>query len=506
MDSAPETTTSADSTASRGFTLVELLVAMVLGPILIGGIVAMVLVVFNSQTNGTNSLTGTADASAISAKLTADVQSSTAITTTTTPSCGSTGHQIIALESDGGQSITAYVLLSYASGDKLTREVCAASDPAAIAVSQLLSRNIPASQTVTVSCDSSVTCEPTTSWVSSADVSTVSLHVSEVSTGASFAVSATPREWSSSGGGGPISYGTTSEDPLIVLGQSSCGSPNVSLSGSAKITVASGSLFDESTCADAVTLAGASSITASGLVTSDATPSTAESLAPSTSAPTATYGASTGDPLVALTAPTTPTTSATGSCPASGDSGTCTPGLFSAAVTLASSVTVTLNSGTYVFSAPVTIDGAATVTFDSGTYDFAQGLSIGGSAKVTFGAGTYLFAGATSSSAALAVSGAASLTTSASGVLLYVQSGTCQFTGSGSVQLTGEAAYDGVALWQAAADTNAVELSGASAVADSYGGVYAPGADVTNVGSATLSAAFLVAASVDLSGATTFDL
>ena len=488
--------TRSAGTDDQGFTLIELLIALLILPLVVGGVSVMLLSVLRSQSAVSNRITGSIDTQALSATLDRDVQSSNFITTKATPSCGSTGTQILGVESSGTLVSISYDIVPLGSKFSLWRYSCSAGNVVTPTGDTQISDNVPSSQSVSVTCSSS--CSPATSWLPSSSVSLVKMSVTETTTLASYAISATPRMWSSASAGlGSNPFPIT---PLTVLGNGTCPQTVLATAGSASISISNGAgaIMDDSTCSPSIVTGGASRISAGSIGTADPTPAAAISRSGSSQAPTPTFQPAVPDPFASLGAPATPTTAATGSCPGSG--GTCSPGNFTSALSLNGASLFTFASGTYVFDQPVSINGSATVIFGSGTYDFRQGLTILGSGDVTFNSGTYIFSGATATSNALTVSGSGSLSAGTGGILLYIDSGTTTFRGSGHVALSGLSQYDGVALWQAKSDTNAMSLGGSSCTTANYGGIYAAGATIAPFGSAQVTAAFIVAESVSFSG------
>lgn len=486
------------SGSDDGFTLIELLVTLIVMPIVIGGLVMMLFLAFQTQGSIKNKLAGSADTTVVSTLVSSDVESATAITTETSPACGSTGTQVLGVKSSNTGNIESYDIVQNGSSYDLFREQCTSSNTTTPFGQTLLSSNVPSTLSATVSC--AITCSTSTSWVYGASVTDVSLSIAETSTGVSYAISAAPRLWSAASVGDSSQEDPYPITPLDILGTGSCSSPSLTLSGNATIVVASGSgtAQDNSTCTDQISLSGNASITAGSVEVGDSTPSTSYTKSGNATMPTPTYATPNGDPFAGLSPPSNPTASGTGTC--SSTSASCTPGNYTAAVSLSGNSTWTIDAGTYVFDDPVTVSGNASASFGAGTYLFEQGLSISGNGTVTFGTGTYIFEATSSSGTALGVSGNANITAGTGGVLLYVESGAIDFSGNGDVSLSGLSTYDGISIWQAKTDTNELTLSGNSGVNDAYGGVYAGGAEVVPSGNSSVSASFVVANAVSFGG------
>lgn len=189
----------------RGFTLIEMLITMIVGPIVIGGLVMMMLLIFNTQTGVSNKISGSVDAQVTTTNLQTDVQDATSVTTATTPSCGSNGTQILGTETQGNTVVVSYDVVASGKKYDLMRYSCSSSNLTSPVSQTLLSNDIPSNQTISVSC--SVTCTLPSSWVPAANVSAVSLNVVEPTTKVAFSLISTPRAWTpavSQSGGSPI--------------------------------------------------------------------------------------------------------------------------------------------------------------------------------------------------------------------------------------------------------------------------------------------------------------
>lgn len=481
----------------EGFSLFELLITMVIMPIVVGGLVMMLFLVFQTQDTVNNKLSGAADTTLAAATLTQDIESATAITTSSTPACGSSGSQILGVKSSTTSDITSYDVLQNGTKYQLIRNSCTSSNTTTPFSTTVLSTNVPSSLTASVSC--ATICSTSTTWVYGATVSQVALSVAETSTGVNYAITAVPRLWNAASVGLDSQEDPFPIPPLDVLGTAACGTASLTLSGNATVTVSggAGSANDDSTCTDAMSFSGNAVVTATNIETGDSTPTSSYTKSGNASIPSVVYASPTGDPFSGLTAPSNPTASGTGSC--SSTSYSCTPGTYTSSVSFSGS-TWTVDAGTYVFEQPVSISGNVSVIFGAGTYLFEEGLTISGNANVTFDTGTYVFEGTSSTANALSVSGNADVTSGPGGTIFYIETGVFDFSGNGSVSLSGSNAYDGISIWQAKTDTNNATLSGNSGVNDAYGGVYIPGAEVVPSGNSSVSAAFVVANAVNFGG------
>jgi len=491
-----------------GFTLVELLVALVILPLVVGGLTVMMLSVFRMQNGVSNRLTGSIDTQASSALMIRDVQNAAFLTTSATPSCGSTGTQILGLKSQGNQVYVAYDVVAKGSYYYLVRFGCSGGNTTTPVSQTTLAYDVPSNQTVTVTCASTITCTTavtSTSWISTAGILLVNMSVTEPTTGTLYSVSAVPRQWNNAGAG--LSINPFPIAPIILLSSGTCPQTVISSpSGSSHVYAGgvggNGPIVDDSPCSPSVVLGGTSSIVASSLAVANPVPANALSVGSSSSAPAATYQAPTGDPFASMVAPTLPSTAVVPSCPLTNTYvGNCTPGDYTSALTISHSANVTFTAGTYVFEQPVSIIGSTTVLFDSGTYYFKGGLSISNGANVTFDTGTYIYHGSTATSNALSDTGNGTFTTGPGGVMFYVNQGTVDFANGATVSMSGMPGYDGIALWDPASTlSNPITLGGGSATNAAYGGIYAPNGEVTTTNGAVFSAAFIVTNSLVLSG------
>jgi Tfp pilus assembly protein PilV len=448
----------------QGFTLVELLITLVVGPIIIGGLVAMILLVFSTQTGVSNRISGAVDAQLTTTNLQSDVQNASYVTTSTTPSCGSSGTQVFGTETDGTTVIVSYDVVKSGSHYSLIRYSCASSNTTSPTGQTTLSNDIPSTQKIIVSC--SATCTTTTGWTTASIVSDVALSVTEPHTLVYYSLSSTPRAWSpptSSSGGSPV-------PDVTVLGSSSatnnCSSAALSLSSDSGIQYGGGN--DEVTWGSSCTT---TSVQSSSTWNGDSenysswydqygsTSSTSNS-------------SNTSDPLSGVTNPTYSNPSGSGT----DSGGTWSSGTYGSTTTI--SGTNTFGSGTYVFTNPVTITG--TCTFGSGTYVFEGGVSISCSGGCNLGTGTYICSSSSSSGNGFSCSGSCKCSCGSSGCEICVNKGCCSFTNTGGTSLCGKSSCSGVCVWDTCSNpsgpTPCVSLCGntSSTTSCNYGGVYCP--------------------------------
>ena len=177
---------------------------MVVGPVVIGGLVMMLLLVFKTQNGVTNRLSGAVDAQVTTANFQADVQNASYVTTSSTPSCGSSGTQIFGTETDNSTVVVSYDVVLIGTKYHLVRNSCASTNTTTPNAETTVSTDVSKGQTVTVSC--ATTCSTTGGWVTATNVTAVSLAVTEPTTGVSYSLTSTPRVYSpasGSAGGSP---------------------------------------------------------------------------------------------------------------------------------------------------------------------------------------------------------------------------------------------------------------------------------------------------------------
>ncbi len=137
-------------------------------------------------------------------------------------------------------------------------------------------------------------------------------------------------------------------------------------------------------------------------------------------------------------------------------------------------------------------DGSATTL--AGTY--TSSFVVAGAVNCTLASGIYVF------KAGFSVTAGATLTTAPGGVLIYVTGGTFNIDGAAVVTVTAmtTGAYAGLVVWQAAADTSTFNVAAGGAVVFA-GGVYVPKAKVLLSGNAQAPrATSLVAQTIVMEG------
>jgi hypothetical protein len=173
---------------------------------------------------------------------------------------------------------------------------------------------------------------------------------------------------------------------------------------------------------------------------------------------------------------------------------------------------VTFASGTTVFTQPVTITNNAVVVFSGGTVWFKGGVSIIGDGSVVFDTGTYIFGNSMSdtcpSLTCFTTSNSGSVSTASGGALFFIEAGSATLDGDSTTSLQGEAAYDEIALWDAAASgtTNPITIANSGSIAASFGGIYAPSGEVVLTGAGQSNALFVETSTATLSNSGTLSI
>jgi len=461
----------------EGFTLVELLITLVIGPIVLGGLVMMLLLVFNVQNGVSNKISGSVDAEITTTNLVSDVQGSTSVSTVSVPSCGANGTQILATQSQNSTVIVSYDVVKSGTKYSLMRYQCSSSNTTTPTSEVTLSNDVASTQIANVTCTPS--CNPATGWVNSANVAAVSLSVTEPTTKVSYSLTSTPRAWSpaaSQSGGSPI-------PDITVLGTNTnnCSNSALTLGNNSGIQYGNGnqSLTWGSSCTQSSVASNSSwnNQTQNFNTWSNNYGSNSWWGQDGWGSGSGSGSSSYNDPLGGLTTPTYTTPSGNGGC----NNGSCSSGNYTSSQNWSGNET--FGDGTYVFTQPVTISGGND-TFGNGTYVFQGGLTVTGSSNVNLGGGTFICNGGSKSSNAVTVTGSSNVSSGSNGSLIYVGTGQSTFTTSGSVSLCGKSSNQGVSVWNNCnnGSTPCVNLNGSSSGGSSpcnYGGVYCPNGGVS---------------------------
>jgi prepilin-type N-terminal cleavage/methylation domain-containing protein len=132
-----------------GFTLIELVITVAILPIVVGGISVALISVFTLQGTVSKTVSNSNDELVSSQGFNKDIQSAQQIETVTTPACGSTGTQVLALEwgsdpnGDGGyNTVVSYVQVQTGTVSELVRQQCTAGVTATPTNSQVLAHDV----------------------------------------------------------------------------------------------------------------------------------------------------------------------------------------------------------------------------------------------------------------------------------------------------------------------------------------------------------------------------
>lgn len=489
----------------EGMTLIELLITLVILPLVIGGLAYGLVAVFSLQSSVSGRVTDSGNAQTLSATYLEDVEGAQALTTASTPICG-TGTQLLGLEWGAGRS--AYEdYVSYnaiengtSSSYSLLRESCVAQPSANPTSSEVVATDLSAA---TVASSPVVTCSPLmsdcasqarTAMVATTYIAAVSLPVTETlstntgsSTPFSFTLTAAPRTYSDvAPRPAPALY-----SPFSLLSSTSCSALTLGNNAVLSINVGSGTdngaLGVASTCAGAVSVGPNAQLLATSVITPNTSLDAISAGSGATYPSSEYYTSQVADPFANLTPPADPPSG--GSVVTCSDSGgvyTCPPGYY------------TSDPG-------LTFTNGATVHFTpGGTFWFEQGLTIANNVDATFATGTYIFDSTTS-----AISTAPGTTIDGtSGVLFYVHSGSATFGNNATINLKGLAQYDNIAIWDAAANgtSDPITLGNNGSSGSGYGGVYVPNGQAVLNNNGTVTCGFLVTSTASISNNVTLNI
>jgi len=516
----------------EGFTLIELVIVLVILPLVMGAVAVVMLTSLENQQGIQNKLSDSSDATVSTAYYVRDVESATSVTTTSSPSdrtfvCGENGTGLasgkssflLGLQLAGGSSVSYYEWAPRAStwpppagyATELVRLFCS-SDTVTSPVQVVMSQSINVASTAPgVACLSplptntpaGVTCTPGTNWTPTYVVSNITLGITQGCP--------TPpgppchayqyTELAAPVIGVPIPPASTSAGPLTLLGSGTdiyyffssgdnlCATGSILMnSGPASNGPAIGGFFQGSNSVISNTTSGCGSPAQSGTIavyncrgdhgTGGACPgnTVAQGISTTPTPPISTNPSiSDPDQAFAQQNPVPPVAGPSRSCPMTGGTVTCTPGLYAGGLTISDNETVTFSPGDYQFGTAANCNCALNigsndkVYFEAGDYTFEGGFSVNGSFDTICGISTPGDPDCPSTG----------------GVFFYVAGGTASlggFTFGNTIKLgpptTGP--YAGKLLWQDGSDNNTVTLVGAAqSIVNGYNGViYAPNAQI----------------------------
>lgn len=457
--------------AEDGFTLVELLIVLLIGPLILGAVAFAVITSINNDVGVSTRLTDSHDAQITAAVFVRDVQSASKVAgELSTPLCGG-GTQILGLEWNPTPGTTDFV--SYSVGSSVSpppsppvvpqpwyalyRNFCSS---AATTVSTV-SHDIVGTGSVAVSfvCSAAYpncSADASNLPISSVEVATVHVQVSERS-GYQYGLTAAPRQAVASTGALPPG----SVPPALLLLGSGPGVLACGGSGSSPFGV-NGLAAVNSPSVGSITMAGNDTVTAGQFYTQDSGSGPSGPVQPasgytSTTAQPYSSGPAFPDPYSSLPDPSTSGLTkytTTSSLPG--------PGIYQNLVTITGNVSIT--TGVYIFESGLTVEGppGATIT----------------------GSGVLFFIGTPNASPSMP------------------QTAAYTVMGNGSVNISPmtTGTYSGVVIFQSRTDSNALQVAGNGA-SSTYGGViYAPGANVSTFGNGGTAGSGIIAKSLSCGG------
>ena len=153
-----------------GFTLIELIIVALIIPIIIGAITLALISIFSLQSSTTSRVSDSSDAQVVSSNFQTDVQNATLITSASpsSPQCTPAspiagGVQVLGLQSaaNGGTVISYEEVPNGNSGYSLMRYVCQGGANSSPVSANAISHNVPAGQTVAITCDATLAAAQT---------------------------------------------------------------------------------------------------------------------------------------------------------------------------------------------------------------------------------------------------------------------------------------------------------------------------------------------------------
>ena len=530
--------------SERGFTLIEMLVVLIILPLIVGAISLAIVAIFTQESNVTGRLSGSTDLQMIDATYVRDVESAWTFTNLPTKQvCGTVGTQLLGMTWSGDQTAVSYVIVpgngsgSAGYNAQLRRLYCTSGSTiptSVMVVSNGVSTGSQSQQPPTI-CTGNVSTSgncptPLTFPVLASDVTEVRFDVYVPGSHSPYVMVASPRQ----GALGNLTGGPITTTP-IVLTSTACGTVlSVENGGQLWINVGNnkgnGALTVESPCAGAAAVSsgnsgGQSTLCVSAIISGSrplgtwsnpTNPNPCGTNSPSQ--PPWYYSTKFTDPLTNLPVPGSQTL--LGQCSVSGNNSNqtydCSPGLYTSQAT-----GVTVSGQLPVFT------NHSNIQFASGDYEFTMDVLFPIGATIDFGSGTYSF---TATGEAFKVPSAKnfahsnnidpSTVTNITGtnVLLYAPNGSMSFGNNNTVNVTPptDPQYYGVTIWDGPPLSNCplppnplpanytyqyvVKL--ANNGNDTYGGIYAPCAQIQTKANGSLYTSFIVASAASFSTGT----
>jgi Tfp pilus assembly protein PilV len=435
-----------DAREETGFTLVEVLVAVVIEAIIVGALGMAFIGIMKTTTSTNQSLSRSGDARIAAAYIISDARNSSGPeVSTTTTSCAdasppAAGGVLVvqfgwtttaALTGASTSNVVDYLLTpsNAASPYKLMRRECRNG--------VLFSDTIVASNVASAT----VSCLPTATPQCSGTPTSITVTITETADSSGnqyvYSLSGTFRKLI---GGGVVPSTPSNPQSVVLLGASgtcSGGTDTISITGAASMRVYGDAYINTANGAscNAMDLQNSGVWQAGGtnIYTGGTCVASGVSVCPTVT----TFSPAVTDPYASLAAPSTSGLPAQTGCSGAQASQTASPGLYSSGFNLGGGNTCTLASGIYV------VQG---------------GFNVGNGAVLKTGSG---------------------------GVLIYLMSGQFSINGGANVTFTAMTSgnYKGLVLWQAAADTQAILWSNGGALVFN-GAIYAPKAQLQITGNA----------------------
>jgi prepilin-type N-terminal cleavage/methylation domain-containing protein len=417
-----------------GFTLIELLIVVVIEALIVGALGSAFVLLMNNSKTVKESLARSADARLAAGYIVGDASNSSGPETSLsdTTSCPDAGPPVAgaatavvrfnwnSTSSSGTTTanIANYVLVS----NSLLRRFC---QNGSLVTDEVLASNVTSAN---AACSPNANCSGTPTTITATITETAGSN------------GGTPYQYSLTGAfrkalyvGAVLPPGPTNPYSLVALGAGGCsaGATGVKTSGATSVVVHGAAYLntaDGSTCTAMSLNNGSFSADTTKILTGGSCSNSGSSVCPATTA----YSPAIADPYAGVTAPSTSGMTAQSGCPG----GIAQPGVYAAALS---------------------ITGSATCQLASGIYILQNGLDVANSGILTNAAG---------------------------GVLVYVTGGSVSFGGAAQVTLSAmtSGSYSGMALWQAATDTNTMSISN-SATVSVTGAIYTPAAQLSVGGS-----------------------
>ena len=436
-----------------GFTLVELLVAIVIEAIIIGALGMAFVGILNGTNSVNQSLSRSGRRTDAAAYIISDARNSSGPETSlTTSTCADASPPVA-----GGSLVvqfswsttasttgatTSTVVGYFLSGHTLMRRQCNNN--------VLVSDNIVASNVSSVG----VACSPNADCSGNPTTITVTITETADSNGAAYVYSLTGTFRQAISSGTPAGPSNPQSVVLLGAGTTCSGSTNtIDISGSGAMRVYGAAYINPANGTSCKSMSLSNSGTWQAGSTNIITGGSCAASGGSTCPTVTPFSPAITDPYSGLTAPSTSGLPSQTGCTGSQSSQTAQPGLYSSGFNLGGGNTCTLASGIYVVQ---------------------NGFNVGNGATLKTGTG---------------------------GVLIYLMSGQFSINGGANVTFTAmtSAAYSGLVLWQAAADTQAISFSNGGALVFN-GAIYGPKAQLQITGNAqTPIVTALVVATIALS-------